>query len=40
MVFKGTSQRAREIGEALRADYLLEGSVRREDRIASASPRV
>ena len=34
MVFKGTSRRASEIGEALRADYLLEGSVRREgDRV-------
>src|SRR5688500_3393257 len=34
MVFKGTSRRAREVGEALRADYLLEGSVRREgDRL-------
>ena len=34
MVFKGTTCRAREIGEALRADYLLEGSVRREgDRV-------
>lgn len=33
-VFKGTSRRAREIGELLRADYLLEGSVRREsDRV-------
>jgi len=30
MVFKGSLQRAREVGEALRADYLLEGSVRRE----------
>src|SRR5439155_218303 len=30
MVFKGANRRAREIGEALRADYLLEGSVRRE----------
>jgi len=30
MFFKGTLQRAREIGEALRADYLLEGSTRRE----------
>jgi len=29
-VFKGSSRRAREIGEVLRADYLLEGSVRRE----------
>jgi TolB-like protein len=26
--FKGTGRRAREIGELLRADYLLEGSVR------------
>ena len=34
MVFKGTTQRASEIGQALRADYLLEGSVRREgDRV-------
>ena len=34
MVFKGTIQRSREIGQALRADYLLEGSVRREgDRV-------
>ena len=31
MTFKGTSQRARAIGEALRADYLLEGSVRHDD---------
>ena len=30
MFFKGTLQRAREIGEALHADYLLEGSTRRE----------
>lgn len=30
MVFRGTALRAREIGETLRADYLLEGSVRRE----------
>jgi len=30
MVFKGSLQRAREVGEALRADYLLEGSVRRD----------
>jgi TolB-like protein/Tfp pilus assembly protein PilF len=29
MVFKGSLQRASEIGEALRADHLLEGSVRR-----------
>jgi len=34
MVFKGTAERVREIGRALRADYLLEGSVRREgDRV-------
>ena len=34
MVFKGTTCRAAEVGEALRADYLLEGSVRREgDRV-------
>ena len=34
MVFKGSVDRAREIGRALRADYLLEGSVRREgDRV-------
>ena len=33
-VFKGSGRRAREIGEVLRADYLLEGSVRREgDRV-------
>ena len=33
-VFKGSARRAREIGETLRADYLLEGSVRREaDRV-------
>ena len=33
-VFKGTARRAREVGELLRADYLLEGSVRREaDRV-------
>ena len=32
--FKGSLRRAREIGEILRADYLLEGSVRREaDRV-------
>lgn len=33
-VFKGSGRRAREIGELLRADYLLEGGVRREaDRV-------
>jgi TolB-like protein/Tfp pilus assembly protein PilF len=30
MVFKGSLQRAREIGEVLQADYLLEGSARRD----------
>jgi TolB-like protein/DNA-binding winged helix-turn-helix (wHTH) protein len=34
MTFKGTSCGAREIGRALRADYLLDGCVRREgDRV-------
>src|SRR6266850_5022149 len=34
MAFRGATRRAREIGEALRADYLLEGSVRRDgDRL-------
>jgi tetratricopeptide (TPR) repeat protein len=34
MAFRGATGRAREIGEALRADYLLEGSVRRDgDRL-------
>jgi TolB-like protein/Tfp pilus assembly protein PilF len=34
MVFKGTSERVSEIGKTLRADYLLEGGVRREgDRV-------
>jgi TolB-like protein/Tfp pilus assembly protein PilF len=34
MVFKGTARRASDIGEALRADYLVEGSVRRDgDRL-------
>jgi TolB-like protein len=33
-VFKDSSRRAREIGEALRAEFLLEGTVRREgDRM-------
>ncbi|HVG53680.1 MAG TPA: winged helix-turn-helix domain-containing protein [Vicinamibacterales bacterium] len=30
MVFKGTTRRAREIGETLRVDYLVEGGVRRD----------
>ena len=34
MVFKRTTQRAREIGETLQVDYVLEGSVRRDgDRV-------
>ena len=34
MMFKETRLRAREVGQALKADYLLEGSVRREgDRV-------
>jgi TolB-like protein/Tfp pilus assembly protein PilF len=38
MAFKGTTYGAREIGEALRAGYLLEGSVRREgDRVRIAA---
>jgi TolB-like protein/Tfp pilus assembly protein PilF len=34
MAFKDSNRRARDIGEALQADYLLEGSARREgDRV-------
>jgi adenylate cyclase len=34
MMFQGSTQRASEIGRVLRADYLLEGSVRCEgDRV-------
>jgi len=34
ILFKGGNQRARDIGQTLRADYLLEGGVRREgDRV-------
>ena len=34
MVFKGTTRRAREIGEVLGVDYLVEGGVRQEgDRV-------
>ncbi len=40
MVFKGTTCRAREIGEALQADYLLEGSVRREGDRARITARL
>jgi TolB-like protein/tetratricopeptide (TPR) repeat protein len=34
MAFKGTTLRARDIGETLRVDYLVEGSVRREGNRA------
>ena len=40
MVFKGTTRRAREIGEALQADFLLEGSVRREGDRARITARL
>ncbi len=40
MVFKGSLQRAREVGEALRADYLLEGSVRREGNRVRITARL
>jgi TolB-like protein/tetratricopeptide (TPR) repeat protein len=40
MTFKGTSQRARVIGEALRANYLLEGSVRHEDERVRITVRL
>ncbi|HEV8392799.1 MAG TPA: winged helix-turn-helix domain-containing protein [Vicinamibacterales bacterium] len=40
LVFKGTPLRARDIGEALRADYLLEGSVRHEDDRVRVSARL
>jgi TolB-like protein/Tfp pilus assembly protein PilF len=40
MVFKGSVQRAREIGEALRADHLLEGSVRREGHRVRITARL
>jgi TolB-like protein/Tfp pilus assembly protein PilF len=40
MVFKGSERRAREIGEALRADYLLEGSVRREGERVRITARL
>jgi len=34
MVFKGTTERVSDIGKTLRADYVLEGGVRREgDRV-------
>ena len=40
LVFKGTSLRARDVGEALRADYLLEGSVRHEDDRVRVTARL
>src|SRR5678809_1272664 len=40
VVFKGTPMRARDIGEALRADYLLEGSVRHEDDRVRVTARL
>src|SRR6185503_5443835 len=40
VVFKGTSLRARDVGEALRADYLLEGSVRHEDDRVRVTARL
>jgi TolB-like protein len=40
MAYKGCVQRAREIGEALHADYLLEGSARREGARARITARL
>ena len=40
MVFKGTTERAREIGKALGADYLLEGSVRRQGERVRITARL
>jgi TolB-like protein/Tfp pilus assembly protein PilF len=40
MAFKGTTKRAREIGEILNADYLLEGSVRREGERVRITARL
>ena len=40
MVFKDTTQRAREIGKALGADYLLEGSVRRQGERVRITARL
>jgi TolB-like protein/Flp pilus assembly protein TadD len=40
MAFKGTSQGARAIGEALRANYLLEGSVRHEEERVRITARL
>jgi len=40
MAFKGTTERARAIGDALGAEYLLEGSVRREGDRARITARL
>ena len=40
MVCKGSLQRAREIGEALRVDHLLEGSVRRDGQRVRITARL
>ena len=40
MAYKGCVQRARAIGEALQADYLLEGSTRREGTRARITARL
>jgi TolB-like protein/Tfp pilus assembly protein PilF len=40
MMLKGTPLRAREIGETLRARYLLEGSIRREGERARITARL
>ena len=40
MAFKGTTERAREIGKALSANYLLEGSVRRQGERVRITARL
>lgn len=40
MVFKGSTCSAKEIGEQLRADYLLEGSVRRDGERVRITARL
>ena len=40
MAFKGTLHRASEVADALRADYLLEGSVRRDGRRVRVTVRL
>ena len=39
-LFRSAAMRAREIGEALRADYLLEGSIRRQGDRARITARL